>query len=93
MIVKDNPYAVDFMDKASLLDIPDLARGAAITVGNDTGPSHMARLAGAKIVVLFPPYSTDAAEETPRFAKLTAESVYDISFDAVIAATERLLAT
>ncbi|MBQ0032192.1 MAG: glycosyltransferase family 9 protein, partial [bacterium] len=47
-VVKGNPHAVDFMNKASLIDIPDLARGAAIFIGNDTGPSHMARLAGAK---------------------------------------------
>lgn len=45
--------AVNFMDKASLFDIPALARRSLAVVGNDTGPAHMASYAAPLSVLLF----------------------------------------
>ena len=47
------PGAVSLVGKTSFGDIADLARGAALAVGNDTGPMHIAVAAGAPAVVLF----------------------------------------
>ena len=42
-----------FPVKTTLDDIPALARAAAVTVGNDTGPMHMAALTGCPTVAIF----------------------------------------
>lgn len=47
------PGAVSLVGRTSFGDIADLARGAALAVGNDTGPMHIAVAAGAPAVVLF----------------------------------------
>ncbi len=52
-ICEGNPHAVNFLGKNTIADIPDLANGAAVVVGNDTGPSHIAHIAGARTVMLF----------------------------------------
>jgi ADP-heptose:LPS heptosyltransferase len=52
-ILKAAPGAVSLVGKTSFGDIADLARGAALAVGNDTGPMHIAVAAGAPAVVLF----------------------------------------
>lgn len=91
-IARDNPFAVDFMNKSSLIDIPDLARGAEIVLGNDTGPSHMARLSGAKAVILFNERTHDAAVEMPRVVNIVAQSVTDVATETVVSALEELLA-
>ena len=91
-IAKGNPYAINFMNKASLADIPDLARGAEIVIGNDTGPSHMARLAGAKMVMLFNAHTAEAAVEMPTTINLKGQNITDIAVEPVIAALEGLMA-
>lgn len=90
-IADGNPHAVDFMDKASLADIPDLARGAAIVIGNDTGPSHMARLAGAKAVMLFNAHTAEAAVEMPTVVNLRGRLITDITVESAVAAMEGLM--
>ena len=90
-IADGNPHAVDFMDKASLTDIPDLARGAAVVLGNDTGPSHMARLAGAKTVMLFNAHTAEAAVEMPTVVNLRGRLITDISVESAVAAMEGLM--
>ena len=47
------PGAVSLVGRTSFGDIAELARGAALAVGNDTGPMHIAVAAGAPAVVLF----------------------------------------
>lgn len=90
-IVRDNPNAVDFMGKASLADIPDLARGAVFVVGNDTGPSHMARIAGAKTITLFCRITEKSAREAPNAVNIIREHISDISVGDVLAAAENLV--
>lgn len=90
-IVRDNPYAVDFMGKSSLADIPDLARGAEVVVGNDTGPSHMSRIAGAKTITLFCKITEKSAREAPNAVNVIREKISDISVDDVLAAADDLI--
>lgn len=45
--------AVDLGGRTSLLELAALGRGAALAVGNDTGPMHMAAVAGAPTLVLY----------------------------------------
>ncbi len=47
------PGAVDLTGRTSIEDIAALASGAALVLGNDTGPLHVAASAGAPTVVLF----------------------------------------
>lgn len=89
VICADNPYALDFMGKSALADIPDLAHGAEIVIGNDTGPTHMCRLAGAKTVLLLPSYSAHLAADTGTLHALLAESVAMVAVEKVCAAIEQ----
>lgn len=44
---------VNLTAKTSLADIPSLAKGAAGAIGNDTGPMHMAAVAGCPVMMMF----------------------------------------
>lgn len=89
-ICRDNPHAVDFMNKAELADLPDLARGAAFVVGNDTGPSHMARIAGAKTVTVFSSVTRGSAREAPNAVNIIKDDIADITVDEVLEAADSL---
>ena len=88
-VVRGNPHAVDFMNKASLADIADLARGAVVVVGNDTGPTHMARLTGAKTVMLFCERTRRSAGRGANVINLFGQTTADIPVEQVVAAVER----
>jgi len=90
-ICQDNHHALSFMGLSQLSDIPDLARRSCLVVGNDTGPTHMARLTGAKTVLLLPGYSAHLAEGGARQCALMANRVEDITLDKVMVSAERLL--
>ena len=90
-IAKGNPHAVDFMGKSSIIDIPDLARGALVVVGNDTGPSHMSRLSGAKTIMLFNEYDKRAAAVMPNVINIDNVRVSDIQVDEVMSAVDQML--
>ena len=53
VILAGAPGAVSLVGKTALGDIAELGRGAALSVGNDTGPIHLAVAAGSPTVVLF----------------------------------------
>lgn len=57
--------AVNLAGKTSLEQIAVLARGAALAIGNDTGPMHMAAITGCPCVVLFSDES-DPERTAPR---------------------------
>lgn len=46
---------IDFVGELTLDELAELARRAAVYVGNDTGPTHLAEAAGANVVMLFGP--------------------------------------
>ena len=52
-ITKLCPEVLDLSGKTSLYDIATLARGAAMAIGNDTGPTHLIALVGCPTIALF----------------------------------------
>ena len=79
---------------ANLFDIAALAHGAAVCVGNDTGPTHIAASAGATTVALFSAAS-DPALCAPRgraVRVLRRANLDDLSLDEVLAAAGALSA-
>jgi ADP-heptose:LPS heptosyltransferase len=69
------PTAISLVGETSFGDIADLARGAALLVGNDTGPVHVAVAAGCPGVVLFSAES-DPSLSAPR--AIRAEQTVEI---------------
>ena len=59
------PDSIDLMAKTGLLDIFAIAARAALVVGNDTGPTHIAAAAGCPAVVLFS-HDSDPTMTAPR---------------------------
>jgi ADP-heptose:LPS heptosyltransferase len=53
MIVEAAPGTVDLSGRTSIEDVAALAVEAALVVGNDTGPVHLAALLGAPTIALF----------------------------------------
>lgn len=47
------PEALNLCGKTSIADLASLARGAAMAVGNDTGPMHLIAATGCPVTVLF----------------------------------------
>lgn len=91
-ICKDNPNTVNFMGKSRIEDIPELAGGAEVVVGNDTGPTHIAYIAGAKTVMLFlSEYVSAAPKDVPHAVYLHGKSISDITLEEVEAAADRFL--
>ncbi len=88
-ICSGNPDAVDFMGKSAIEDIPDLANGAEVVVGNDTGPTHIAQIAGARTVLIFADsdYVRAAPKGAPNATSLHGRSVLDVPLSDVVAAT------
>ena len=92
-ICDGNPDAVNFLGKSAIADIPDLANGAAVVVGNDTGPSHIAYYAGARLVMLFTDYDFGRAAhpDSPRVRSLHGAAITDIPVAAVVDALGKVM--
>lgn len=95
-ILAGAPEAVSLVGRTSVGDIADLARGAAVTVGNDTGPTHLAVAAGSPAVVLFSNES-DPALNAPRAIRpdqpvqtLRMPDLADLDVDRVVAAVDEV---
>jgi ADP-heptose:LPS heptosyltransferase len=86
------PGAIDLTGRTAIADIAGLAAGAALAVGNDTGPMHVAAAVGCPCVVLFSADS-DPALTAPRGAGgswptvLRADDLADLAVDQVALAT------
>lgn len=95
-ILSAAPGAVSLVGKTSLGDIAELARGAALAVGNDTGPMHVVVAAGCPAVVLFSRDSNpDLSAPRPIRADqpvtiLREADLADLAVDAVWTAVEAL---
>ena len=81
------PAALDMTGHTSLLELGGLAARAALAVGNDTGPMHLAAAAGCRSVVLFGGDS-DPALTAPRgrVTVLRAAKLADLPVARVAAA-------
>jgi ADP-heptose:LPS heptosyltransferase len=87
------PQAIDLCGRTNLLQIATLAKGAALAVGNDTGPMHLIAPSGCPLVSLFSDES-DPTKVSPRGSKteiLQRPSLEDLALADVVAACERLL--
>jgi len=58
------PETLDMTGKTSILELAGLAHRAALTVGGDTGPVHLAAMMGCRTIALFSHYS-DPVHATP----------------------------
>jgi ADP-heptose:LPS heptosyltransferase len=86
------PAALDFVGATDLPMLARLAAGAALTVGNDTGATHLAAAAGGPIVVLFS-RASDPARCAPRgrVRVLAMPDLADLDVETVLAAIRQLL--
>ena len=78
----------DLTGRTTLLEVAELARVASAAVGNDTGPMHIAAVAGCRSVVLFSSDS-DPALTVPRGRSvivLRQETLADLPVDDVLVA-------
>jgi ADP-heptose:LPS heptosyltransferase len=69
-IAAAEPRARNLAGETTLLELATIARGAAGAVGNDTGPMHLAAVAGCPTLVLFSAAS-DPALTAPRGPHVT----------------------
>jgi len=90
------PSSVLLVGQTSFGDIADLARRAALTIGNDTGPAHITIAAGSPGVVLFSAESNPALS-APRPVRegqaveiLRETDLAHMSVEAVLESVERL---
>jgi ADP-heptose:LPS heptosyltransferase len=77
---------MDLSCKTTLADIATLASAACATIGNDTGPIHIAAAAGSPTIVLFS-FLSDPAQSAPRYDHVKvfrAENMGDIHVDEVM---------
>ncbi len=51
--ISQNIDVTNLVGQTNLQDIPELARGASIAIGNDTGPMHMISMTGCPSVMFF----------------------------------------
>jgi len=81
------PGARDLCGRTGLGQIAALARGAALAIGNDTGPMHIMATAGAPTLVLFGDDSDPAlcAPVGPRVTVLRRAPLSDLPVDEVLA--------
>lgn len=85
-ILAASPAARSLCGETSLLDLAALARRCALAVGNDTGPMHVAAIAGAATVVLYSKASDPAlcAQRGAQVTILREPWLNDLSVDDVL---------
>jgi ADP-heptose:LPS heptosyltransferase len=94
-IKKDAPNVIDLAGQTDLFELAAVARRAALAIGNDTGPMHIAAALGLKSVVLFSAAS-DPALTQPRGRDVTVlqrARLADLSVETVLAAAASSKAT
>jgi ADP-heptose:LPS heptosyltransferase len=81
------PDAVDLVGRTDIAAVAGLAQRAALTVGNDTGVTHLAAAAGCPVVVLFSRASDPAwcAPRGPIVQILTAPDLAGLEVGRVLA--------
>jgi ADP-heptose:LPS heptosyltransferase len=84
-IARTAPSSVSLAGRTTLVDLAALGAGAAVVVGNDTGPTHLIAFSGAPAVVLFSSASNPAlcAPRSDRVTVLQKDDLADLSVDAV----------
>lgn len=82
------PAAIDLGGATSLPELAALARGAVLAVGNDSGPMHLAAVAGCPTLVLFSAASDPdlTAPRGPAVTILRADRLAELDVEEVVAA-------
>jgi ADP-heptose:LPS heptosyltransferase len=85
------PQARDLTGRTDFARIAALGARAAVVIGNDTGPLHLAAAAGAPTIVLFS-QASDPALSAPRghVAVLQAADLADLPTSAVLSAVDNM---
>jgi ADP-heptose:LPS heptosyltransferase len=87
MIQHAVPETISLAGRTSLQDLAGLAARAAVTIGGDTGPVHLAAMMGCPVVALFSRFSNpDLAAPIGRVTLLQAPSLADLPVERVVAA-------
>jgi ADP-heptose:LPS heptosyltransferase len=88
----NTPGMLNLMGRTSFADIASLGAGAALAVGNDTGPLHLIAAAGAPTLALFSSASDPAltAPRGPRVAVLRRPSLDQLHVQEVLQAAQDL---
>jgi ADP-heptose:LPS heptosyltransferase len=81
------PATIDLTGRTRVIDIGTIASRAALAVGNDTGPMHLAAAVGCRSLVLFS-HDSDPALTAPRgeVTVLRAPNLADLPVERVAAA-------
>lgn len=74
----DPTHIINMMGKTQLLDIPQIALRALCTIGNDTGPTHMASLSGAPAIGLYDKRTGHAQLTGKQSTSIVSESTIDL---------------
>lgn len=90
-IGKTCPEARDLSGKTTLYDIPALARSARLTIGNDTGPMHIAALTGCPTIAIFSTKSfpDKAAPRGDNVSLLVEENLDDLTVECIWEAIQK----
>ena len=85
-ILRACPDVIDLTGKTSILELAGLAQRAALAVGGDTGPLHLAAMMGCKTIALFSRYS-DPVQACPvgDTTLLCVNRLEDLTVDRVAA--------
>lgn len=85
---------IDLTGRTDFATLASLGAGAALAVGNDTGPTHLIAAAGAPTLALFSSDSDPAlcAPRGRRVDVLRAGRLSDLSLEKVLETADRLLA-
>ncbi len=94
-IVANAPGSLSLAGETSLLDLVALAQGAALALGNDTGPMHIAAVTGVPTIVFYSHASDPAlcAQRGPRVTILREPSLDRLSLDVATKAITQALPT
>ena len=72
------PSAVSLLNKTALLDVPEIARRAIATVGNDTGPSHMAAMSGGPTIAIYDNRTRNSITRGPKSINLVSDAAISL---------------
>ena len=86
------PGVINLVGRTDFAQVAALAARAAVVVGNDTGPTHLAAAAGAPTVVLFSKASDPAlcAPRGPQVVVVRRPHLADLEVDDVMQAVKTL---
>jgi ADP-heptose:LPS heptosyltransferase len=86
------PEIVDLCGKTSLFELAGILRRAALVVGNDTGPLHMAAVLRAPTIALFSGKSSPVWSKPPgsKVVVKQSQNLADLGVDEVVAAIKGL---